>query len=176
MCVFNWRYALLISPDFCPKLRNSWEDGFWRNFTMVAWVISRKPKNVWFPAVKKFWDVVWHSNYHRSKAEVKWNKKMVKYYKKKTNFSSQKPEHRRYMFWKKVFLRSILGSEFSPFFRRLIFNKNHVFKISEKMVGDNPLNVYIFWTTHARAFQNCFDHVHPTPMDDSTSPQLGDTI
>ena len=117
------------SQNWCP------ESGFWRNFTMVAWVISRKPKNVWFPAVKKFWDIVWHSNYHRSKARVKRNKSIVKKIRLENEVLLSGTRTSTLQFFKKAFfLRFILGSKFSPFLRRLMFEKIYVSTISQKNI------------------------------------------
>ena len=60
----------------------------------------------------------------------------------------------------------------SPFLRRLMFEKNFVFWISEKTVGDNPHNVYIFWKAWPRPFQNRFDNVHTTFLYHSTAPRF----
>ena len=64
----------------------------------------------------------------------------------------------------------------TQFLRRLMLGKNFVFWISEKAVGNNPHNVYIFLTSYVRAFQNRFDHVHTTSLHDSTIAQLGPII
>ena len=54
-----------------------------------------------------------------------------------------------------------------------MFEKNFVFEISEKIVGDNPHNVYIFGMGDARPLQNRFNHLHTTLLDDPTALRLG---
>ena len=53
-----------------------------------------------------------------------------------------------------------------------MFSKKIVFQISEKTIGDNHHNVNIFGMGDARPFQNRFNHVHTTSVDDSTTPGL----
>ena len=62
------------------------------------------------------------------------------------------------------------------FLRCLMFEKIYVFTFSQKNIENKPHNVYIFGTAEARAFQNCFNHVHTTPVDVSTTSQLRHTI
>ena len=78
--------------------------------------------------------------------------------------------------WKIAQNLEIFEPHKSPFLRCLTFEKNFVFWNSEKSVGDNPHNVYIFVTAHVRAFQNRFNHVHATFVDDSMTFQLGGLI
>ena len=63
-----------------------------------------------------------------------------------------------------------------PFLRSLMFSKKIVFQISEKTIGDNHHNVYIFGMGEAKPFQNRFNHVHTTLLDNSTDPRLGTVI
>ena len=57
--VFTW----IKTSEF----RLSW---ILRGFCSSAWIIWRKSKIVWFPAIKNFSAVLWHSNWHRSKALI----------------------------------------------------------------------------------------------------------
>jgi len=78
--------------------------------------------------------------------------------------------------FKKAFLEVHFGAKFSPFLRRLMFEKIYVFTISQKNIENNSHNVYIFGTAKARPFQNRLKHVHMMFVDSSTATQLGPII
>ena len=54
-----------------------------------------------------------------------------------------------------------------------MFEKIYVSTISQTNIENITHNVYIFGTANARPFQNRFNHVHTTSVDDSTTPGLG---
>ena len=152
------------------------ENCLWGNFLMVVWIISEKTPNARFPAVKKFWKVLWHSNYHQSKALVKMNKLIYQSKRLECQVLPWKTKPSPLHFFKNTFLKIISGSQNSDFSRCLIFSKKFIFAKFSKNFENNPHNVYIFGTAHARPFQNRFKHVHTTFVDCSTTSQLGPLI
>ena len=141
--------------------------GFWSLPLNFLW----KSQNFRFHATENFWDIVWHSNNHHSKALVI----RKKFHCHNTWVDGLLLPIKTWKFslgvFKKAFLEVHFGAKFSPFLRRLMFEKIYVFTISQKNIENNPYNVYIFWKGGSRAFRNRFDHVHMTFLDHSTISQ-----
>ena len=130
-----------------------------------------RSQNFGFQATENFWDVVWHSNNHHSKALVIRKKLHCHNTWLDGLLLPRKTWKCSLSVFKKAFLEVHFGAKFSPFLRCLMFEKIYVFKISQKNIENNPHNVYIFWKGGSRAFQNRFNHVHTTSLDHSIIPR-----
>ena len=163
--VFTW----IKTSEF----RLSW---ILRGFCSSAWIILRKSKIVWFPAIKNFSAVLWHSNWHRSKALIM-RKNIYCHDSSVVSLVLVKEDMKRPLsVFKKAFLGINFESKIPAVFKVFNSPRKSRFRNFTKNIENNPHNVYIFWMGDARAFQNRFNHVHTTSLDISRGSQLGINI